>query len=43
LIDSKKSLSDELLAGGAEINLTEMGNDDIMRLVALDLHAAMKE
>jgi superfamily II DNA or RNA helicase len=43
LIDSKKSLSDELLTGGAEINLTEMGNDDIMRLVALDLNAAMKE
>ncbi len=43
LIDSKKSLSDELLTGGAEINLTEMGNADILRLVALDLHAAMKE
>jgi superfamily II DNA or RNA helicase len=43
LIDSKQGLSDELLTGGAEINLTEMGNDDIMRLVALDLHAAMKE
>jgi superfamily II DNA or RNA helicase len=43
LIDSKKTLSDELLAGGGEINLTEMGNEDIMRLVALDLNAAMKE
>jgi superfamily II DNA or RNA helicase len=43
LIDSKKALSDELLSGGAEINLTEMGNADIMRLVALDLNAAMKE
>jgi superfamily II DNA or RNA helicase len=43
LIDSKQGLSDELLAGGAEINLTEMGNADIMRLVALDLNAAMKE
>jgi SNF2 family DNA or RNA helicase len=43
LIDSKKGLSDELLTGGAEINLTEMGNEDIMRLVALDLNAAMKE
>jgi SNF2 family DNA or RNA helicase len=43
LIESKKSLSDELLAAGAEINLTVMGNDDIMRLVALDLHAAMKD
>ena len=32
-----------MLAGGGEINLTEMGNDDIMRLVALDLNAAMKE
>jgi SNF2 family DNA or RNA helicase len=43
LIESKQDLSDELLSGGAEINLTEMGNDDIMRLVALDLNAAMKE
>jgi non-specific serine/threonine protein kinase len=43
LIDSKQGLSDELLTGGAEINLTEMGNDDIMRLVALDLNAAMRE
>jgi superfamily II DNA or RNA helicase len=43
LIDSKQGLSDELLTGGAEINLTEMANDDIMRLVSLDLHAAMKE
>jgi len=36
-------LSDELLTGGAEVDLTEMGNEDIMRLVALDLNAAMKE
>ena len=43
LIDSKKGLSDELLAGGDEINLTEMTNDDIMRMVSLDLHTAMKE
>ncbi len=43
LIDSKKSLSDELLAGGGEINLTEMRDDDILRLVALDLHTALKE
>jgi non-specific serine/threonine protein kinase len=43
LIDSKKNLSDELLAGDTEINLTEMGNADILRLVALDLNAAMRE
>jgi hypothetical protein len=36
-------LSDELLTGGDEINLTEMTNDDIMRMVRLDLNAAMKE
>ena len=39
LIESKKGLSDELLAGGDEINLTEMTNDDIMRMVSLDLHS----
>jgi non-specific serine/threonine protein kinase len=43
LIESKRGLSDEMLAGGSEVNLTEMGNDDIMRLVALDLHTAMTE
>jgi SNF2 family DNA or RNA helicase len=43
LIDSKQGLSDDLLVGGAEVNLTEMTNQDIMRLVALDLNAAMKE
>jgi superfamily II DNA or RNA helicase len=43
LMESKRVLSDELLAGGGEINLTEMTNDDIMRMVSLNLHAAMKE
>ena len=43
LIDSKKDLSDELLASGDEINLTEMTNDAIIRMVSLDLHAAMRE
>src|SRR5215467_5155550 len=43
LIDSKQDLSDELLTGGDEINLTEMTNDDIMRMVSLDLNSAMKE
>ena len=43
LIDSKQGLSDELLTGGDEINLTEMTNDEIMRMVSLDLNAAMME
>jgi hypothetical protein len=34
LIDSKQDLSDELLTGGDEINLTEMTNDNIMRMVS---------
>lgn len=43
LIDAKKGLSDKLLTGGDEINLTEMTNDEIMRMVSLDLNAAMTE
>ena len=43
LIDAKKGMSDELLTGGDEINLTEMTNDEIMRMVSLDLNAAMTE
>jgi non-specific serine/threonine protein kinase len=43
LIESKKQLSRELLEGGAELNLTEMKNEELLRLVALDLNAAMRE
>ena len=43
LIESKKLISRELLEGGAELNLTEMEDDELLRLVALDLNAAMKE
>jgi non-specific serine/threonine protein kinase len=43
MIESKKNLSNELLAESAEINLTEMKDDDLLRLVALDLGAAMKD
>ena len=40
LIESKKGLSEELLAGGGEINLTEMKDDELLRMVALDLNTA---
>ncbi len=43
LIDSKKGLSEELLAGGGEINLTEMRDDELLQMVALDLTAAMRD
>jgi superfamily II DNA or RNA helicase len=43
MIEAKKSLSDDLLSGSGEINLTEMKDDELLRLVALDLGAAMKD
>ena len=43
LIESKQGLSDALLAGAGEINLTEMTDAALLHLVALDLNAAMKD
>ena len=43
LIESKRGLSNDLLDGSAEINLTELRNEEILRLVTLDLNTAMKE
>jgi non-specific serine/threonine protein kinase len=40
LLQEKRALADDLLEGGGETLLTEMNNDDLMRFVALDLHAA---
>ena len=43
LIESKEQLSRDLLEGGAELNLTKMKDEELLRLVALDLDAAIKE
>ena len=43
LIESKRDLSEGLLAGAGEISLTEMSNDALLQLVALDIHSAMKD
>jgi superfamily II DNA or RNA helicase len=43
MIETKKALSDELLTGSGEITLTEMKDDELLRLVALDLNAAMRD
>ena len=43
LIESKKQLARDLLEGGGELNLTELADDELLRLVALDLKAAVKE
>ncbi|HEV2689002.1 MAG TPA: DEAD/DEAH box helicase [Bryobacteraceae bacterium] len=43
LIESKRHLSQELLEGGAGVLLTEMKDDELLRLVALDISKALKE
>jgi SNF2 family DNA or RNA helicase len=43
LIESKRKLAGDLLEGGAELNVTELKNEELLRLVALDLNAVMKE
>ena len=43
LIESKRRLSAELLEGGADLMLTELNDDELLKLVALDLNKALKE
>jgi non-specific serine/threonine protein kinase len=43
MIESKTQLAGDLLGGGAEIVLTEMKDDELLKLVALDLNAAINE
>lgn len=41
LIASKQSLSHEILSGKNEILLTELTNEDLMKIVSLDIHQTM--
>jgi non-specific serine/threonine protein kinase len=43
LIESKQQMSHDVLQGGADLMLTEMSNDELMKLVALDIHTAALE
>jgi superfamily II DNA or RNA helicase len=43
LIESKKQLAGDLLEGGAEMQLTELKDEELLKLVALDLNAAIQE
>ncbi len=43
LIESKRQLSTGLLEGGADLLLTELQDEELLRLVALDLNKALKE
>jgi non-specific serine/threonine protein kinase len=40
LIESKQRMSQDLLEGGAELLLTEMNDDELLKLVALDVRAS---
>ena len=43
LIESKRQLSKDLLEGGGELLLTEMKDEELLKLVALDINTALKE
>ena len=43
LIESKRQLSRDLLEGGAEMLLTEMKDQELLKLVTLDIKSALKE
>jgi non-specific serine/threonine protein kinase len=43
MIEAKQQLAGDFLIGGADIVLTEMKDEELLSLVALDLSAAMKE
>jgi non-specific serine/threonine protein kinase len=43
LLEAKRGLSEEILAGGGEAWLTELPSDELLRLVSLDLKSAVEE
>jgi non-specific serine/threonine protein kinase len=43
MIDTKRSLADDVLTGGGETAVTEMSNEQLMKFVSLDLKSALKE
>ena len=43
LIESKKQLAHDLLEGGSEINLTQLNDEQLLKLVELDIKAALRE
>ncbi|MGP0092471.1 MAG: DEAD/DEAH box helicase [Xanthobacteraceae bacterium] len=43
MIESKQQLAGDFLGGGADMLLTEMKDEDLLKLVTLDLGAAMQE
>jgi superfamily II DNA or RNA helicase len=43
LIESKQQMSRDVLEGGADLMITEMNNEELLKLVALDIHSASAE
>jgi hypothetical protein len=43
LIESKQTLVKDVLEGGAELQLTELGDRELLNLVALDIHSAQAD
>jgi non-specific serine/threonine protein kinase len=43
LIESKQQMSHDVLEGAADLMLTEMSDDELLKLVALDIHTASIE
>jgi non-specific serine/threonine protein kinase len=43
LIEAKQQMSKDILEESADLLVTEMTNDEILKLVALDIHAASAE
>jgi SNF2 family DNA or RNA helicase len=43
LIESKRDLARQVVEGGGEVPLTELSNDEILRLVSLDVRTAVAE
>jgi non-specific serine/threonine protein kinase len=43
MIESKQQLAGDFLSGGADMVLTEMKDEELLKLVSLDIGAAMKE
>jgi non-specific serine/threonine protein kinase len=42
-MESKRQLAKDLLEGGADLLLTEMKDEELLRLVALDVNKALQE
>jgi non-specific serine/threonine protein kinase len=43
MLEAKEQLAGDFLSGGADVLLTEMKDEELLKLVALDLGAAMEE